>query len=114
MRRDDGIMRSGGAKAQFQDYTLSANAYGDAAQVPANVGSAVCIRIRPAQGTEIQERFQQDAHRPAVITLNYRSDIAALSPKALMTWRSRTFNLVSVQNIDEANQCLLIHATENV
>jgi head-tail adaptor len=108
------VLSRNSTMAQFMDYTLSANAYGDAAQVPANVGSAVFVMIRPALGTEIQERFQQDAHRPAVITLNYRSDIAALSPKALMTWNSRTFNLVSVQNIDEANQCLLIHATENV
>ena len=109
-----GDIRARGVKAQFQDYTLSADAYGDRTRVWANVGSAAFVGISPAIGKEIVENFQQDAIRPTMIRLRYRSDIAALGPESRMTWNGRTFNLVSVQNINEGNRDLVIPATENV
>lgn len=100
--------------ATFSDVTLSADGYGDVAEVWAAVGSAQWVGIEPGETKEIVSGNAVAAVRDLKIRTRYRSDLAGLTPKAKMTWKSRTFHLVSVTNIGEKNRDLEFLAKEAV
>lgn len=98
--------------ATFSDVTLSADSYGDPAEVWTAVGSAQWVSIEYGKGEEFMSGRAVTNERPLTIRTRYRSDLAGLTPKARMAWNSRTFNLVSVTNIGERNRDLVILARE--
>lgn len=86
-------------------------AYGSVPRTWAEYHAARCS-IRTAPGGERYSGDQVVSDATHVIETHYSSEMAVTVPRNRAVWDSRTFELLSVTNVDEANVMLSMTAKE--
>ncbi len=88
------------------------DAYGQLVQAPTTL-AVVWALIRTPTGREAITAQQLQAQLTHVIEMRYPGAVT-FSPACQITYKGRTFNVISVPNVDERNRRLDVHCTEVV
>jgi len=96
----------------IQTKTQAGDGYGEGSATLATVAT-VWGSIEPVRGTEFTNAQQVNAEMSHQIVLRYRSDLT-VTPENQLNYASRTFEILSIRNINERDRTWEIDAKEVV
>jgi len=100
-------------RVQIQQRTAKADDAGNATQTWVDIAKG-WAQISPMSGGEAQRAGHTEATVHYMVRMRFRSDIPTLKPKDRLVFGLRTLNIVTVRNIDEGRDELVLDCVEVV